>query len=245
VSSIPVNSPPNRAVELTSFSTQNYYGNDYGSRIRGYVCAPASGVYTFWISGDDDSELWLSDNDDPGTKQRIAYVTGATKVNQWDKYNTQMSAGVNLVQGQRYYIEVLHKEANGADHVEVGWQIPSGTLERPIPGNRLIPFEDASTSAAVFLTDHEFSVEEPGNEMSIYPNPVVSGERFSISLPGGVPEEVQVDIITLTGASVQAETVSSAGEDVVVNLKPTIVPGIYLIKVAGSKKRWLNKLKVK
>ena len=31
------------------------------------------------------------------------------------------------------------KEGGGGDHVAVGWQLPNGTQERPIPGNRLMP----------------------------------------------------------------------------------------------------------
>jgi hypothetical protein len=44
------------------------------------------------------------------------------------------------VGGQQYYIEALHKEGVGTDHMAVGWQLPNGTLERPIPGMRLIPY---------------------------------------------------------------------------------------------------------
>ena len=32
------------------------------------------------------------------------------------------------------------KEGNGGDNLAVGWQLPNGALERPISGNRLIPF---------------------------------------------------------------------------------------------------------
>jgi hypothetical protein len=244
VSAIPVNSAPNRTVTLTSLSTPNYYGNDYGSRIRGYICVPATGAYTFWISGDDNSELWLSTNDNPVNKTRIAYVTGATRVNQWDKYSTQQSALVNLVQGQRYYIEVLHKEANGADHVEVGWQLPSGTLERPIAGNRLIPFDDPSTSAAMFAGNEVNTFGEEG-KVSISPNPVASGNRVFIALPGATDQEVLVDIKSITGGSVQRETLSSNGEGVIIDLKPSIAAGMYLIMVSNNKKRWATKLQVK
>lgn len=243
VSAIPVSSAPNRTVTLTSFATPNYYGNDYGSRIRGYVCAPASGNYTFWISGDDNSELWIADSDAPSTKQRIAYVSGSTSVNQWDKYRTQQGR-VNLVQGQRYYIEVLHKEGNGADHVEVGWQIPNGALERPIPGNRLIPFEDAATSASMFATDGVFELEEE-EALSLYPNPVASGAKLSIGLPNGSAGEVQVDVISATGVSLQQENALTNGEEVTIQLKSSIVPGIYLVRVQGEKRRWMKKLQVK
>ena len=32
------------------------------------------------------------------------------------------------------------KEGGGGDNLAVGWQLPNGTFERPIPGNRIIPF---------------------------------------------------------------------------------------------------------
>jgi ELWxxDGT repeat protein len=243
VSTIPGSSPPNTTVTLTSFSTPNYYGNDYGSRIRGYVCAPATGAYTFWISGDDNSELWLSDNDNPANKRRIAYVSGATSVNQWDKYSTQMSTTINLVQGQRYYVEVLHKEGNGADHVEVGWRLPSGALERPIPGSRIIPFQDASTSAANFTTDEVFSEER--SSISVYPNPVASGKTISITLPDGVSGDIEIDVISATGASLQREKITNNTEGITMDLRPSIVPGIYALQILNNRKRWVTKIQVK
>jgi ELWxxDGT repeat protein len=244
VSSIPVNSPPNAKVTLNRFATPNYYGNDYGSRIRGYLCVPASGAYKFYISSDDNSELWLSDNDDPSTKKRIAYVTGATAVNQWDKYSSQTSGYINLVQGQRYYVEVLHKEGGGADHVEVGWLLPQGTLERPIPGNRLIPFNDPSASATAFSPTMEFH-PEGSEKVSVYPNPVVSGNQLTISIPGEITGDVAVDISSLAGMSIQNENVSNASNEVVIDLKPSISPGIYLVTVRDNKRRWLNKVQIK
>lgn len=244
ISSIPVNSAPNSVVQLTSLSTQNYWGNDYGSRIRGYVCAPATGAFTFWIAGDDNSELWLSPNDDPSGKTKIAYAATATRVNEWEKYSSQKSTVINLVQGQRYYIEVLHKEANGADHVAVGWQLPDGTQERPIAGSRLIPFDDA-THAAQFLTTNDYTPEDPGSDITVYPNPAAGGDQVSILLPGGEVEDVLVDIVSVTGVSVQNERLSSNGEGVTVGVSASITPGMYLIKVAGSKKRWSKKLQIK
>src|SRR5260221_1187399 len=47
---------------------------------------------------------------------------------------------IALAAGQRYYMEALHKEGSGGDNVAAGWQLPDGTQERPIPGNRLTPY---------------------------------------------------------------------------------------------------------
>lgn len=244
VSSIPVDTDPYNIEGLTSLSTPNYYANDYGSRIRGYLCVPESGVYTFWISGDDNSELWLSTNDSPENKTRIAYVTGATRVNQWDKYTTQQSAGITLAQGQRYYVEVLHKEANGADHVEVGWLLPSGAMERPIPGNRLIPF-DPSTSAARFAGVEEVIIADEETTFAVYPNPAVSGKQVAVKLPFVTEGPVDVDIKSITGVSVQREMLSVGGDEVLIDLKPSIATGMYLIRVANEKGNWSTKLQVK
>src|SRR5690606_3497972 len=32
-------------------------GNDYGTKVSGILCAPETGFYTFWVSGDDSTEL--------------------------------------------------------------------------------------------------------------------------------------------------------------------------------------------
>jgi hypothetical protein len=138
----------------------------------------------------------------------------------------------------------LHKEGGGADHVEVGWLLPQGTLERPIPGNRLIPFEDPSTRATVYSETVQFSLE--GNDqISIYPNPVVSGRQLTITLPGEITGDVAVDIVTVTGVSMQNEKMLTTSNEIVMDLKPSISPGIYLITVSDNKRRWLNKVQIK
>jgi hypothetical protein len=243
VSSIPVNTTPNRIIELSNFSTPSYYGNDYGSRIRGYLCVPVSGAFTFYIASDDDGELWLSTDDNPANKQKIAFVDGAVPPQAWTNRASQRSNPINLVGGQRYYIEALQKEANGNDHVSVAWRFQDGTFEGPIPGSRLIPYSDPSTSATAFTTE-EVSAEE-GSLLSVYPNPVASGNRLSISLPEGSAGEVQIDVISATGVSLQSERTTSGNQSVTLDLKPSIVPGIYLIKVFNNRKRWMNKIQVK
>src|SRR5688500_14678402 len=34
-------------------------GTLHGTRVRAYITPPVTGSYTFWISGDDNCELWL------------------------------------------------------------------------------------------------------------------------------------------------------------------------------------------
>ena len=69
---------------------------------------------------------------------RIAAVNGWTEHYAWTQFSSQRSAVVTLQAGQLYYIEALHKDGNGRDHLTVAWQPPGGT-RTIIPGSVLCP----------------------------------------------------------------------------------------------------------
>ncbi|RZK27495.1 MAG: hypothetical protein EOO61_23365, partial [Hymenobacter sp.] len=140
VATIPLQTAPSSTSQLTQFEAPSNIGDNYGARIRGYICPPQTGNYTFWIASDDASELWLSTDDNPTGKAKIAYVPSYTGFRQWDKYASQKSGFVYLQAGRKYYIEALHKEGNGADNLSVAWQLPNGTFEAPVSGSRLSSF---------------------------------------------------------------------------------------------------------
>jgi len=121
--------------------------DNFGARMRGYVHPPATGAYIFWIASDDCSELWLSSDDAPLRKRLVCSNTQAGGVRDWTRTPTSKSAPVPLVAGKRYYIEALHKEGGSEDHLAVGWTLPDGTEERPIPGSRLSPWLTMPTPA--------------------------------------------------------------------------------------------------
>jgi hypothetical protein len=124
---------------LPVFETPLQFNNDYGQRIRGYLHPQVSGEYRFWISADDSAELWLSTDADPANKQRIASVPAWTLTRQFDKFAEQQSGGVILEAGKKYYVEVLHKDADQKDNLSVAWQIP-GAERTIIEGQYLSPF---------------------------------------------------------------------------------------------------------
>jgi glucose/arabinose dehydrogenase len=165
ISSIPVNTAPTFTRQLNIFEEPSNAGDNYGSRIRAYLCVPITGNYTFWIASDDNSELWLSADSTPTSKTKIAYVTGYTGSRQWTKYPSQQSAPVFLSAGRKYYIESLHKEGTQGDNLAVGWQLPNGTMERPIPGTRLSAYTTTSNSTPTV------SITSPANNAS-FPSPV-------------------------------------------------------------------------
>lgn len=122
---------------LTRFESPVNWKENFGARIRGYIHPPQTGDYIFWMAADDYAELWLSTSEDPAKKSRIVSMNRWTPSRVWEKYPEQKSKPIRLEAGRRYYIEALQMEATVDDCLAVGWQLPDGTLERPVPGTRL------------------------------------------------------------------------------------------------------------
>jgi RHS repeat-associated protein len=141
VSDLPLQTSPTNTSQLTSLEIPANVDDNYGTRIRGYVCPPTTGTYTFLIAGDDQSQLWLSSDDNPATKAQIASVPEWTDYREFTRFTEQQSAPIYLVAGRRYYLEVLHKEGDGGDNLTVAWDLPGGGRETPIDGSHLSPYE--------------------------------------------------------------------------------------------------------
>ncbi|MCX6927269.1 MAG: PA14 domain-containing protein [Verrucomicrobia bacterium] len=134
---------PSGSDQLSSFEAPTDWAESYGTRVRGYVTAPNTGTFYFWIASDDNGELLLSTNENPANKSRIALVPGWTSSREWGQYSEQKSAGISLTAGQKYYIEALQKEGGGGDNLAVGWAKPGQATSAPsevIPGAVLSPW---------------------------------------------------------------------------------------------------------
>ncbi len=121
-------------------------GQDYGSQIQGYIEAPVTGNYLFCVASGDNSELWLNTNSvdsfNPSNAVLIAYEPGTGEVLfSGNRLETRLSAPIYLVQGQKYYFQVLHQHGAGTGYIQVGWQRPDGVQEI-IPALHLAQFED-------------------------------------------------------------------------------------------------------
>ena len=182
VSDIPLGDSPTGAMELTSFEGPSNAGIHYGARIRGFICPPSSGDYVLYISSNDHSELWLSSGDDPANKVRIAWVTGATNPGQWNKFSSQASSPVRLEQGKKYYIEALHKQGVGSDHLAVGWRLPDGVLERPIQGNRLAPFGEAGARVSFMTYPSDGASDIDPMVMKLEVEGVIGARRYTVEI---------------------------------------------------------------
>ncbi|MFT4177118.1 MAG: PA14 domain-containing protein, partial [Luteolibacter sp.] len=128
----------NRFMEGASTATN--IADTYGRRLRGYVTIPANGNYRFYVAGDDEVELWISEDGTPFGKYRAASIrNGNSGVEEWTRHSSQKSTLLTLEQGQVIYVEILQKDSVSADHAALGWSVDEGTPVK-IPAEHLEAF---------------------------------------------------------------------------------------------------------
>lgn len=130
---------PSYVGTMASFDGPDDIADNYGTRVRGYIAPTVTGTYSFNLTGDDDCSLYLSTDASPSNKVLIANFSGWTGTTDYTKYTTQTSANITLTAGQKYYVELLHKEGTGGDHFQVYWKTPASSTWTIIPGTNLIP----------------------------------------------------------------------------------------------------------
>ncbi len=143
LANIPTSTAPSGTSNPTSLDGSNL-GDDYGGRIRGYITAPTTGNYYFWIAASNAAELWIS-NDDESVNifKRASVTTGSATPQTWGAETNQKTAWLALEQGKKYYFEVLHKALIGADNIAVGWAKPGDATAAPsevVPSYVLSPY---------------------------------------------------------------------------------------------------------
>jgi uncharacterized protein (DUF1800 family) len=143
---------------LTLLEDDADYDNNTGKRLRGYLTAPQTGNYYFWISASNTAELWISNDDEPVNKVRRALVAGpaGTALRTWNTQASQKSPWLALQAGHQYYFEVLHNTGSVEDdHVSVGYALdPTGNSPAiangsgVVPGHLLSPYDYPAAVAA-------------------------------------------------------------------------------------------------
>lgn len=97
-------------------------GDQYGSRYSALLLPPETGEYTFRLAADDTAELSLSLDDSPENLVKIAFLDSYTSPRGFGKRGA--SSPIRLEKGKRYYLQLLHKEGSGGDHVALSWEGP-------------------------------------------------------------------------------------------------------------------------
>lgn len=193
---------PTTTTTLTSFVAPQNVADNYIQRIRGFLRPTVSGNYTFYVTGDDNSDLYISTSTDAASKTRIAYINGWTLNNELYKYPSQKSATIALVAGQNYYIEAVEQEGGGGDNLAVYWQTPTAPTAVPaiIPGANLVPFcTNGSNPCATDVTPPVITC--PANQM-VYQTPTCTTASWAAATATdncGTPSVIQISGTTSGG----------------------------------------------
>ncbi|MBO0938290.1 T9SS type A sorting domain-containing protein [Fibrella sp. HMF5335] len=150
LNSIPINRAPDVVEILPKAEFINYDGNTPGSSIsgvlKGFLCPPQTGLYTFYAAANEKSRLWVSPTVHPADKVFVAaggYNGNPFEDYRWTQNPGQESAPISLEQGKLYYFESTLIMNDGEPiYVGVGWKLPDGTFQRPILGTNIINLQN-------------------------------------------------------------------------------------------------------
>jgi hypothetical protein len=90
---------PNSTQVVASAEIPSNAADSYGGRLRGWVTAPQTGDYTFFVAGDDSAELWLSPSNSRFGRELIAFNRHPVTARQWNKFASQRSDREMAIQG--------------------------------------------------------------------------------------------------------------------------------------------------
>ncbi len=105
-----------------------------GTRLRGTITPVLTDTYTFWVSGNDNVALWLSDDASRFNKKLVAFNLESTGVAEWEKHPSQQSVPIQLTAGQNYYLEAQVMDKDGGGLIEVAWQGQNGRYALELNG---------------------------------------------------------------------------------------------------------------
>jgi len=127
----------------SSFEMPVDESDNYTRRVSGFFIPPTSGAYVFFVCSDDDSDLFLSTDNDPAHKRLIAQEESWSGSRQWltsdgdsslsqkrsDQWSpdegvtTPYSSGIPLQQGHLYYLEGVQHEGEGGDNFAATYKL--------------------------------------------------------------------------------------------------------------------------
>jgi Bacterial Ig domain/PA14 domain/Secretion system C-terminal sorting domain len=218
-------------------------GENYGGRLRGYLCVPQTGDYTFYISADDQAGLWLSPDAKPEHKQLIAYTLTAVPVGSWTTNSSQKSAPIHMIKGGRYYIETLHKQGTFNDHLSLRWVLPNFTDQTPIPGTYLSPFVVTQLSPGTFAAkmQEKNQLIEQRSRLSAVVSPNPSRTSFTVTISTADPMPIVLTIFDATGKAVEVRKVTDLASNAI-RIGEHLKAGIYVLEVRQGTKTTRSKL---
>lgn len=140
----------------TGFLAQsNKSGAPFVARCIASLNVPVTGNYTFWVAANKLATAWLGTTTDFAGQNPLCRVSASFPTPlalQWTRNLEQKSVPVALIAGANYYLQVIHVATTSVNHLAVGWMLPNGAYERPIPNSRLWQITVDSIPPTVAIT---------------------------------------------------------------------------------------------
>ncbi|MYS19049.1 beta-glucosidase, partial [Streptomyces sp. DvalAA-14] len=125
--------------------------NGWSAKWTGTLTPPSTGSYTFALSSDDGSRL---------------FINGQQLINNWaDQPRTTKTGTVTLTAGQPVSIEVDYFNDGGGSELELGWQVPNQDLHGQAvtaakAADTAVVFVDKSEGEGADLSDIDLSADQ-------------------------------------------------------------------------------------
>lgn len=140
---------------LSAFEDGGGYGDNTARRVTGYFIPWTTGNYTFYVAGDDDTDVFLSTDASPANMQIICQEPGWSGYNNWvaggdpaapDPVATAQKcsdtwtngsgtapnpSGIALTAGQKYFLQAVLRNGGGGDNLGVTAKL----FNEPAPTN--------------------------------------------------------------------------------------------------------------
>ena len=199
---------PTFITNLTSFEIPSDIANNYAVRITGYFIPAVTANYSFNISSDDTSDLFLSTDNTPANKRMIAQQPGWNATRLWATDSgggndlrqrvsrtwlnasgvAPFASGIHLVAGTRYYIEAQFNEFGGGDNLAVSYQypVPPATPTVDFPADFDPPNIDSTLIGISFTSPTTFTITNQPQNTTVF-----AGRTATFTV--GVQSDAQVN----------------------------------------------------
>ena len=176
-------------------------GDNYFTRVRGYIRPQVTGPYAFNITGDDYTELFLSTTSEQGKSRRIASIQGWTSELEYNKYPSQTATNITLEAGKLYYFELRHKEFGGGDGWRISWCPPGVTAWQVIQSQFLASgckdFFQPLQSKAQFAFEAKANINEA--KLNWLSNGGLRNDYFAIERSSATSDFATLEVVNAKG----------------------------------------------
>ncbi len=196
----------------------NTAGNNYATRMTTLFYPATTGNYDFYINADDSADLFVSTDSTPANKHLVAQETSWSNPWEWEQdagnnlvvaqkqsptfspdsgVTTPWSAGIPMVAGQAYYIELDHQDTGGGNNSEATFELHgqpapvNGTysaltgnliaIDVPKsfnlgftaePTNTIVPLYGVASFTVAAVTDSKIAVGTTGDPRPLWNNTI-------------------------------------------------------------------------